>query len=71
MIGQSGLTADANSSHEVLIEDLWRDLGGRVTRDRIRQLVNEAATEFQNATITTFVPVFIRRRIREKLSRND
>jgi hypothetical protein len=52
---------------ESLIEDIWRDLGGEVTHEQIRQAAREVAAQFQDATVTTFVPIFIRRRTREKL----
>jgi len=50
-----------------LIEQIWQDLGGQVSRERIRQIAAEAAAEFRTATVTAFVPIFVRRRTREKL----
>jgi hypothetical protein len=52
---------------ESVVEDIWRDLDGQVTHEQIRQAANEIATQFHDATVTTFVPIFIRRRTREKL----
>jgi hypothetical protein len=52
---------------EVLVDQLWQELRGRVPRTQIRQLVKEAASEFAHATITTYVPIFVRRRVREQL----
>ena len=56
-----------NDMDDSLIEQIWHDLDGQVTREQIRQLVTEVAAEFRTATITTFVPIFIRRQAREKL----
>ena len=50
-----------------LIEQTWRDLDGRVPRARVRQVAIEVAAEFHDATVTTFIPIFIRRRTRERL----
>jgi hypothetical protein len=50
-----------------LIEQIWQDLGGQVPRERIRQIAAEAAAEFRTATVTAFVPVFVRRRTLNKL----
>ncbi len=52
---------------EILIEGIWRDLGGQVTRERIRQVATSVAAEFGDATVTTFLPIFIHRRTRAKL----
>ena len=52
---------------EALVEQIWRELQGKAARPQIRQLVKEAASEFAQATITTYVPIFVRRRVREQL----
>jgi hypothetical protein len=52
---------------ESVVEGIWRDLDGQVTHEQIRQAASEVASEFQDATITAFVPIFIRRLTREKL----
>ena len=49
------------------IDRIWQDLSGQVTYEMIRQVVAEEATSFRNARITRFVPILIRRNIREKL----
>jgi hypothetical protein len=56
-----------NYLDDSFIEQIWRDLGGQVTRERIHQIAAEAAAEFRTATVTAFVPIFVRRRTREKL----
>jgi hypothetical protein len=50
-----------------LVEQIWQDLGGQVPRERIHQIADEAAAEFRTATVTAFVPVFVRRRTLKKL----
>ncbi|HMN27467.1 MAG TPA: hypothetical protein PKE45_04860 [Caldilineaceae bacterium] len=52
---------------EVLVEQLWQDVHGKVSRVQIQQLVMEATGEFAHAKITTYVPIFVRRQVREKL----
>ncbi len=52
---------------ESLIEEIWRDLGGKVSQEQIRQVAYEVAGELQNATVTAFVPIFLQRLAREKL----
>jgi hypothetical protein len=56
-----------NYLDDSFIEQIWHDLGGQVTRERIHQIAAEAAAEFRTATVTAFVPIFVRRRTREKL----
>jgi hypothetical protein len=59
--------SDADYLDESFIEQIWHDLDGQVPRERIHQIAAEAAAEFRTATVTAFVPVFVRRRTREKL----
>jgi hypothetical protein len=56
-----------NEIDDSLTELIWHDLDGQVNREQICQVVTEIAAEFRTATITTFVPIFIRRQAREKL----
>ena len=52
---------------EVLVEQIWRDVQGNVSRMQIQQLVREANSEFAQAKVTTYVPIFVRRQLYEKL----
>ena len=52
---------------ETLIDDIWRDLDGRIDRDQIREVATKVAREFVDATVTSFIPLFIRRRTYERL----
>lgn len=52
---------------EQLVEEIWRDLEGRVTRETIFQVAIEVATRFRAVAVTTFVPIFIRRQTSEQL----
>jgi hypothetical protein len=60
-----------NCVDDSLIEQVWQDLGGQVSRERIHQIATEAATEFRTATVSAFVPIFVRRRTRERLRNAD
>jgi hypothetical protein len=50
-----------------LIEELWRDLNGAIALEKIRQVAKEVAEEYEGAPVTTFLPIFIHRRTRERL----
>jgi hypothetical protein len=46
---------------ETLIDQVWNDLQGQVSRATIQQALLEIIPKYQDATVTTFVPLFIRR----------
>jgi hypothetical protein len=50
-----------------LVEKLWRDLDGQVSRQQIAGAVTEIAARFEKATVTAFVPIFIHRQALEQL----
>ena len=50
-----------------LIELIWKELNGRLDREDISRAVLEAKARYQNATIKTFLPIFIRRYVLERL----
>ena len=52
---------------ESLVEHVWTDLGGQVSRLAIRQKIADVVPVFQDARITTYVPIFVRRRTVEQL----
>lgn len=52
---------------EQLVEEIWRDLEGQVSREKIIHVAVEVAAKFQEAAVTTFVPIFIRRQTSERL----
>lgn len=51
-----------------ITEQVWRDLKGRASRSRISQVAAEVAVNFRHATVTVFVPLFVRRTTRERLA---
>lgn len=57
-----------------ITEQIWREVNGRVSRARVRQVAAEVAFMFHTARITVFVPIFIRRatsaRINEEIPRD-
>jgi hypothetical protein len=59
----------ASYLNEALIEKIWQELNGQVPRQRIRQVAAEVAAKFEQATVTTFVPIFIHRYTCERLKR--
>lgn len=54
---------------EPLIEQIWRDLEGQVSREQVRQVATGVAARFHTATVTAFIPIFIHRQTREKLKK--
>lgn len=52
---------------EVLVEVIWSELDGRIDREQVRETALIIAQEFTDATVTAFVPLFIRRRTFERL----
>ena len=52
---------------DALVETLWQDLGGQVSRQQIVRAVTQIAARFEKATVTAFVPIFIRRQVLEHL----
>ena len=55
---------------DALVEVLWRDLDGQVSRQQIAGTVSQIASRFDKATVTAFVPIFIRRQALEYLRRD-
>jgi hypothetical protein len=53
---------------EVFVDQIWQEVQGKVSRLQIHQLVLEATSEFAEATITTYVPIFVRRHVHKKLA---
>lgn len=52
---------------ETIVEGIWNDLDGQIDRDQVREVAFDVAHEFTNATVTAFIPLFIRRRAYERL----
>ena len=50
-----------------LVEKVIEDLGGKVPDYRIREVVLDLASGYQDATVQTFVPILIRRQAVERL----
>ena len=50
-----------------LVEQLWRELNGQVSRQQIVGAVTEIAAGFEKATVRGFVPIFVHRRALEQL----
>ena len=60
---------DETDSLENLIEEISVSLGGVLSHERIAQVVTEIASDYQNATVTSFVPIFIQRYAFERLGK--
>ena len=53
--------------YDALVETLWQDLDGQVARQKITTEVSRIAARFEKATVTAYVPIFIRRQALELL----
>lgn len=60
---------DGHYLSETLIEKIWFQLDEQTSREQIRRAAAEVAHQFQNATVTTFIPIFVYRQTYEKLKR--
>jgi hypothetical protein len=47
---------------EPVVEQIWSDLGGTVTRPDIHREIEQVLPAFEGARITTYVPIFVRQR---------
>jgi hypothetical protein len=54
---------------QTFVEDLWQNLEGKISQDQIRKIAIEIAEDFQDATITAYIPILLRRRVRDRLNR--
>lgn len=52
-----------------VIERVVADLGPEFPRGRIEQVVRDAAASYRDASVTSFVPIFLRRSAVELLAR--
>ena len=57
----------SNWDKETIIEQIWRDLGGVTTHEEIRKALMEVAPAYENARVKTFVPIFLRRDVLQRL----
>jgi hypothetical protein len=46
---------------EELVDAMWRELDGRVDRELIWRTACSVAERYYDASITTYIPIFIRR----------
>lgn len=53
---------------EHVIDQIWRDLGQQVDKQRIAAVAHEIAAGFADARVTGYIPLFVRRRACERLS---
>jgi hypothetical protein len=58
----------AISGDEALVERIWQEAQGSISRDQIRQLLTEAKKDFADATVTLYIPILVYRQVKEKLA---
>lgn len=52
---------------DVVVDQVCRDLRGWVPRNRVRQLATELMTGYRDAVVTAYIPIILRRQLREQL----
>ena len=50
-----------------LIELIWHDLHGSISRRRVADVAHRIAAGFADARVTAFIPIFVRRATCERL----
>jgi len=60
-------SADGKWDVEAFVEPIWIDLGGMVSRSAIRQVLTEIIPRYENARVQTFVPIFVRKEVVQRL----
>ncbi|MFN8473550.1 MAG: hypothetical protein U0822_15275 [Anaerolineae bacterium] len=58
---------DAGDVTQNIVEDLYQELGGEVPWTDVEQAVYAEAAEFNDATVTQYLALFIRRGAKERL----
>lgn len=64
----AGMTEFTLNLDEV-VEELWRTFGQRAPRERVHQVVAEVAEGFRDVSITSFLPILVRRLTQERLAK--
>lgn len=52
---------------ETIVELVWLDFQGEITRDTVRQTVSSVYEEYDEARVRSFLPILIQRRAKELL----
>ena len=68
VMAQTNLSED-DLNHS--IDQIWHDLDEQIPRVRIRQVAVEVAARFQDAAVTTHIPLYVRHFARELLKENE
>ena len=58
-----------NNENDSIIDKVWQDLDGQLSREQISRTVTEISLEYQNARVKAFVPIFVHRQAVEQLKR--
>ena len=56
-----------NNENDSIIEKVWQDLDGQMSREQIGRTVAEITLGYQDVTVKAFVPIFIHREAVERL----
>jgi hypothetical protein len=63
----TGTPADSHAWLHAVIERTCRDLGGRVTQERVLAVAREVAAHYRDARVTSYRPLLVNRYTRERL----
>ncbi|MCB8922679.1 MAG: hypothetical protein H6662_13920 [Ardenticatenaceae bacterium] len=56
-----------NDVDDLLIEKVWRDLDGQLSREQVGRVVAEVSLGYQDAKVKAFLPILIHRQAVERL----
>lgn len=60
-----------NLDVQTLVEQIWLELDNTVERSVIDQAVQEILPRFEGAPVKSFIPIFIRKEVLDRLKRNE
>jgi hypothetical protein len=56
--------------YDSLVEKVWLELQGNLSREQIGRMVAEIARQYEDAPVQTFVPILVHRQVVDALKRN-
>ncbi|WP_089939861.1 three-helix bundle dimerization domain-containing protein [Candidatus Entotheonella palauensis] len=58
---------DIDAQLEALVEQIRCEVNGDICPIHLHRLVDETAAAYRNATVTAYIPIFVRRKVLEQL----
>jgi hypothetical protein len=58
-----------NYDIEAIIEQIWHTFKGATSREEIREMIAEAASDYEDVRIRTYVPIFLYKDVMQRLKK--